>query len=82
MTDLPDSWETEDLEQLTALACQYLATVVRNRARNKLQQEIVKQENKNNLAPSSHHSEPKLQKRRPPKLSHSGGSSTREPWKN
>ena len=46
MTDLPDSWETEDLEQLTALACQYLATVVRNRARNKLQQEIVKQENK------------------------------------
>eukprot|EP00957_Ditylum_brightwellii_P065691 4982585-Ditylum_brightwellii.AAC.1 len=44
MQCLPTGWETDHIERLTTLAREYLATVLSNRERNKLQQEIVKKE--------------------------------------
>eukprot|EP00957_Ditylum_brightwellii_P089982 6853090-Ditylum_brightwellii.AAC.1 len=44
MNSLPDGWETTNIERLTTLAREYLATDLSNRKRNKLQREIVKKE--------------------------------------
>ena len=45
MSSLPDGWETDNIEELTTLARKFLATVVSNRERNKIQREMAKKEN-------------------------------------
>eukprot|EP00957_Ditylum_brightwellii_P198793 15152480-Ditylum_brightwellii.AAC.2 len=42
MSSLPDGWETTNIELLTTLAREYLATILSNREHNKQQREISK----------------------------------------
>eukprot|EP00957_Ditylum_brightwellii_P090691 6907677-Ditylum_brightwellii.AAC.1 len=41
---LPLGWDTKYMEALTTQACEYLATIISNKGRNKLQHNIIKQE--------------------------------------
>eukprot|EP00957_Ditylum_brightwellii_P130749 9975465-Ditylum_brightwellii.AAC.1 len=42
MNSLPEEWDTMNIEQLTTQTREYLATVISNRAHNKLQRKIAK----------------------------------------